>query len=130
MSFVVAFYYSARKRIDGFKNLQELLSFSLLLCSVGNVAMLIPSAGRYGTIAFMLLYGFIFIVIQNFEYKGIMEIWKKLAFVPVFFIVAMGIRSYSEFGSVLTIFGNVFVSTSVESLSVIEFVKSLLHMKG
>ena len=121
----VYIYLRSIKKIKIHKQLYNLFNFSLLFYAVVNVLSVIPSVGRFYTVANMLALAFIFLNLQMLpdNYSP----WLKKIGVPLLLIfIIVKLRYAFDYMGASLIFGNPVAALFIENeIPLIEFVKSI-----
>lgn len=126
-AFLIVFYWTFRKSLQGHSNLLKLLSFVLLFYGFANVLATIPSGNRFLRVANLLSVAFLVIHVQNnFLNKHLYRIGRViLPFLLLFIIVSLRESWYSF--SLMTIIGNPITAifSFGENLALNDIIKNL-----
>lgn len=99
-------YFACRQYLNTEKKLMTLFCYSLLLYGFANIVSLIPSGGRFITVANTFMFAFFIIFISTFpKIKGLILV--KLLSIPLLLLFCIvTIRTGMDYYSITTLIGN------------------------
>jgi len=128
IGFVFAIAILPKRKIL-FKNRPELLnlfSFSLWMYGWSNLSRLIPSGGRFGTLADMIMMSFLVFFIAEFYKDKVFRYLNFIAIPALLIFIVVSLRVGSDTFGLYAILGNpVIASIYNDTVPLIEFVKNI-----
>ncbi|MBF6609199.1 MAG: EpsG family protein, partial [Flavobacterium sp.] len=122
--FLVFIYYMGLDYARKYKYLFNLFCFSLLFLSVTNISSLVPSGGRFTTIAILFAMSVIFFYVRSVPLKPPFRILLPVVLMGFVLYIVVAFRAGTDTIGVMTLFGNPIQLLFVESdTAVIELIK-------
>lgn len=127
VTFLVVIFLTGKRFLSRNKNFNNLLSFTLLLYSVANVFSLVPSGGRFLSLANLFAVAFIFFYVQYAPRGKTIKKIIPIAVPALALFSIVSIRIAFETMGFFSVFGNPPLTLFINvDISLIEMVKRLL----
>ncbi|WP_242919252.1 EpsG family protein [Pontibacter liquoris] len=124
VTFICIMYFRGFTYIKTQANLHALYAFSLLFLAFSNIMSLMPSGGRFVTVANLFATTAIFFFLQSMGKEGFYKKFLKLSVVPLLFYCVVALRLGFDTIGAVTLLGNPIISLIVDSdIAIIDIIK-------
>ena len=124
---LTAIFFTGKKLWSSNKQFNNLFSFSLLIYSVANIFSLLPSGGRFQSLAYLFAVAFIVLYVQYAQPNRIFRRITQLAVPALLLFNIVSIRAAFDTMGVLSVLGNpVFTFFTDFNVTLIDVIKGLL----
>ena len=127
VAFLTAIFFTGKKLWAGNRQFNNLFSFSLLMYSVANIFSLLPSGGRFLSLANLFALAFIVLHVQFAQPNRIFRRTTQVALPALLLFNIVSIRAAFDTMGVLSVLGNpVFTVFTDFNVTLIDVIKGLL----
>jgi hypothetical protein len=126
-AFAVIIFIEGKKVISKRKEMMNSFCFGLWFYGWVNLARLVPSGGRFGTVADMFMMTFLIFYLTQFNHYGKIKSLKILSVPVLILFIIIAIRVGFDTCGLYTLLGNpVIAAIYKDTLPVIDYVKTIL----
>jgi hypothetical protein len=124
VTFLCIMYFRGLNYLKSYKALHALYSFTLLFLAVSNILSLMPSGGRFTTVANLFAITTIFIFLQNIRSGPLFNNVLKISIVPLLFYCVVALRLGFDTIGTVTLLGNPIISLFIDTdIALIDVIK-------
>ena len=123
-SFIIAIFFSGRRKLKNEDQLYTLFSLSLFMIGWANISSLVPSGGRFLTIANILTFAFLILYFSELKIPKLVNKIKLFAIPFLLFFIIYNIRVGFDYMGFSTFIGNFISALIIEDTTpIITYIK-------